>query len=185
MEAALGVKHRRGQIVGSRALARYADDFCVFCESQRRCRGSSGPALEAWLQSAWIGVFLGENPYRPPDRRDSISSGFHIRLYPVTTTKTGWKLLTTPEQEVHSKATGPDERRVAGHAWLAHSESHLETEPHYSRMGELLPHGNGEGNHSTHWMIGCTSKKYAMSNGHIHTNRRDWQQRKYWGQLES
>ena len=35
MEEALGIKHRkRGELDSKRAVVRYADDFCVFCESQ-------------------------------------------------------------------------------------------------------------------------------------------------------
>ena len=35
MEEALGVRYdKRGQIKGSRALVRYADDWVVFCESE-------------------------------------------------------------------------------------------------------------------------------------------------------
>ena len=35
MEEALGIKHRkRGELDSTRALVRYADDFCVFCENQ-------------------------------------------------------------------------------------------------------------------------------------------------------
>src|SRR6266702_3504782 len=35
MEEALEIKHRkRGELNSQRALVRYADDFCVFCESQ-------------------------------------------------------------------------------------------------------------------------------------------------------
>src|SRR6266566_6543158 len=35
MEEALGVKHRkRGELDSTRAVVRYADDFCVFCETQ-------------------------------------------------------------------------------------------------------------------------------------------------------
>ena len=42
LEAALGIRRRKqGGITGSRALIRYADDFCVFCENKEDAQRSS------------------------------------------------------------------------------------------------------------------------------------------------
>ena len=50
MEQALGVRYDgRGQIKGSRALVRYADDWVVFCESEEDAQAARLQAQE-WLQ---------------------------------------------------------------------------------------------------------------------------------------
>jgi RNA-directed DNA polymerase len=52
MEKALGVKYRtRGELIGNRAVVRYADDFLVFCEG---C-GYFESQLSGSLQSENIG----------------------------------------------------------------------------------------------------------------------------------
>ena len=45
MEEALEIKHyKRGDLNSKRAVVRYADDFCVFCESQEDARsGQTDP----------------------------------------------------------------------------------------------------------------------------------------------
>src|SRR6266704_989940 len=49
MEEALEIKHRkRGELDSKRALVRYADDFCVFCESQEDAE-TSKQILTEWL----------------------------------------------------------------------------------------------------------------------------------------
>jgi RNA-directed DNA polymerase len=97
MEAALGVKYRKGQIEGSRALVRYADDFCVFCESREDAEAARD-CLETWLKVR--GLEFSSEKTRIVHLIEGIDFlGFHIRLYPVSTTKTGWKLLTTPSKK--------------------------------------------------------------------------------------
>ena len=49
MEEALEIKHRkRGELDSKRAIVRYADDFCVFCESQEDAEASK-QILTEWL----------------------------------------------------------------------------------------------------------------------------------------
>ncbi len=49
MEEALGIKHRkRGELDSTRALVRYADDFCVFCETQEDAQAVKD-ILTDWL----------------------------------------------------------------------------------------------------------------------------------------
>ena len=49
MEEALGVKYdSRGQLIGKRAVVRYADDFVCFCETKEDAEHVQG-ILIAWL----------------------------------------------------------------------------------------------------------------------------------------
>ena len=97
MEAALGVQHRRGQVVGPRALVRYADDFCVFCESREDAEAAQD-CLEGWFKTR--GLEFSSEKTRIVHLTEGIDFlGFHIQLYPVSTTRTGWKLLTTPSKK--------------------------------------------------------------------------------------
>ena len=49
MEEALGIKHyTRGDLNSTRAVVRYADDFCVFCESQEDAE-TAKQVLADWL----------------------------------------------------------------------------------------------------------------------------------------
>src|SRR5215210_2282306 len=58
MEQALGVRYdRRGQIKGSRALVRYADDWVVFCESKEDAQAARLQAKE-WLQNRMLAIHL-------------------------------------------------------------------------------------------------------------------------------
>ena len=91
------MKHRRGQVVGPRALVRYADDFCVFCESKEDAEAARD-CLEGWLKTRGLEVLLEKT--RIVHLTEGIDFlGFHIQLYPVSTTRTGWKLLTTPSKK--------------------------------------------------------------------------------------
>jgi RNA-directed DNA polymerase len=110
METALGVQHRQGHIVGSRAVVRYADDFCVFCESREDAEAAQN-CLEEWLKQR--GLEFSSEKTRIVHLTEGIDFlGFHIQLYPVTTTKTGWKLLTTP-----SKVSIQKHRDRIKHEW--------------------------------------------------------------------
>ncbi|HKB39965.1 MAG TPA: reverse transcriptase domain-containing protein, partial [Gemmataceae bacterium] len=63
MEEALGVRHgSQGQIVGERAVVRYADDFVVFCESKEDAARVKEEVLPTWL--AERGLCLSEEKTR-------------------------------------------------------------------------------------------------------------------------
>jgi RNA-directed DNA polymerase len=69
MEEALEMKHdKRGDLNSKRAVVRYADDFCVLCESQEDARsGQTGPHRLA--ERKRFDSLSRENQHRSPDGR--------------------------------------------------------------------------------------------------------------------
>jgi RNA-directed DNA polymerase len=62
MESALGVRYdKRGQIKGSTALLRYADDGVLFCESEQDARAAHRQAQE-WLLQRGLRLSLRIKP---------------------------------------------------------------------------------------------------------------------------
>lgn len=102
MEDALGVTHgKKGELNGSRAVVRYADDFCVFCESQEDAEQAK-MLLSTWL--AERGLVLSDEKTHIVHISEGFNFlGFNIRHYQVSTTKTGWKLLIKPSKEAVQK----------------------------------------------------------------------------------
>src|SRR6266446_10490757 len=102
MEEALGIKHRkRGELDSNRAVVRYADDFCVFCESQEDAQAVKR-ILTDWLSKR--GLVLSAEKTNIVHLTEGFNFlGFNIRLYRVSNTKTGWKLLTKPSKEAVQK----------------------------------------------------------------------------------
>jgi RNA-directed DNA polymerase len=97
LEAAVGVTHNaRGQIDGSRAVVRYADDLVVFCESREDAERVKDRLLPAWL--AERGLCLSEEKTRIVHLSEGFDFlGCHVKHYPTPrTTKTGYKLLIRP-----------------------------------------------------------------------------------------
>lgn len=99
MEEALGVKYDcRGQLIGTRAVVRYADDFVCFCETKEDAEHVQG-ILIAWL--AERGLALSAEKTRIVHLTEGFDFlGFNIRHYPAPlTSRTGWKLLIKPSKE--------------------------------------------------------------------------------------
>jgi RNA-directed DNA polymerase len=104
LEDALGVRYkqrkaadRAPEIIGPRAVVRYADDFVVFCESKEDAEAVID-LLKAWL--AMRGLALSEDKTRIVHLTDGFDFlGFNVRRYPVANTTTGFKLLITPSKE--------------------------------------------------------------------------------------
>jgi len=99
MEQALGMKFNyRGEIVGKRAVVRYADDFVVFCETQEDAEKAKG-ILAEWLKER--GLELSEEKTRIAHLSEGFDFlGFNIRHYRAPkTSATGWKLLIRPSKE--------------------------------------------------------------------------------------
>lgn len=180
MEEALGVKYRRGQIEGPRAVVRYADDFCVFCESQEDAEAAR-TLLEGWLRER--GLELSPDKTRIVHVTEGFDFlGFHIRLYPVTTTRTGWKLLTTPSKKSIQKHR--DRMKTeweAVHGWSIHK-----------LIWKLNPIIRGWANYFRTGTAKATFKSldewmYHKEIRHVkrtHPNKSTaWQQGKYWGRL--
>src|SRR5712692_846210 len=107
MEAALGVKHdKRGQLTGSRAVVRYADDAVVFCESREDAEQARA-TLAQWLKARGL-TLSGEKTKIVHLREGFDFLGFHIRHYPAPqTSRVGYRLRITPSkhavQEVRKK----------------------------------------------------------------------------------
>jgi RNA-directed DNA polymerase len=98
LEAALGVKYRRGQIEGPRALVRYADDFVVFCETKEDALAAQAIVAD-WV--ATRGLTLSTEKTQIVHLSDGFDFlGFNIRHYPAPkTSRSGWKLLIKPSAE--------------------------------------------------------------------------------------
>src|SRR5882724_11803957 len=107
MEAALGVKYdKRGQLIGSRAVVRYADDAVVFCESREDAKQACS-TLAHWLKTRGL-TLSAEKTQIVHLRKGFDFLGFHIRHYPAPQTgRAGYRLRITPSkhaiQEVRKK----------------------------------------------------------------------------------
>ena len=68
MEKAIGVKHNcRGEIIGKRAIVRYADDFVCFCETKEDAEQvQTNP--DRMAERAWSDPLRGKDADRSPDR---------------------------------------------------------------------------------------------------------------------
>ena len=99
MEEAIGVKYDyRGQLIGKRAVVRYADDFVCFCETREDAERVQG-ILTEWVKER--GLTLSEEKTRIVHLTEGFDFlGFNIRHYPAPkTSRTGWKLLIKPSKE--------------------------------------------------------------------------------------
>src|SRR6266849_1520447 len=97
MEEAIGVKYDyRGELIGKRAVVRYADDFVCFCETREDAERVQG-ILTEWLKER--GLTLSEEKTRIVHLTAGFDFlGFNIRHYPAPkTSRTGWKLLSKRE----------------------------------------------------------------------------------------
>jgi RNA-directed DNA polymerase len=97
MEQALGVKYDyRGQSIGNRIVVRYADDFCVFCETKEDALKCT-EVIEGWLAQKGLNI----SPEKTSIKHLTIGFdflGFNIRHYRDSNTATGWKLLIKPNR---------------------------------------------------------------------------------------
>lgn len=99
MESAVGVKRiTRGDNVGKRALVRYADDFVIFCETEKDAYLAKVD-LEKWLKLR--GLRLSEAKTRVVHLAEGFDFlGFNVRQYPTpASSRAGSKLLIKPSQE--------------------------------------------------------------------------------------
>src|SRR5258708_2721414 len=107
MEEAIGVTYDyRGQLIGKRAVVRYADDFVCFCETKEDAEQVQKILVE-WLKER--GLALSEEKTRIVHLTEGFDFlGFVLRHYPAPkTSHTGWKLLIKPskqsQQEMRTK----------------------------------------------------------------------------------
>jgi RNA-directed DNA polymerase len=97
LEEALGIRRRKtGGITGPRALVRYADDFCVFCETKEDAQAVI-ETLTNWL--ATRGLTLSTEKTRIVHLEEGFDFlGFTIRQYPSARSKAGYQVRITPSK---------------------------------------------------------------------------------------
>jgi RNA-directed DNA polymerase len=97
LEEALGIRRRKtGGITGPRALVRYADDFCVFCETKEAAQAVI-ETLTTWL--ATRGLTLSTEKTRIVHLEAGFDFlGFTIKQYPSARSKAGYQVHITPSQ---------------------------------------------------------------------------------------
>ena len=101
MESAIGVAYERKRdaywIKSKRALVRYADDFVIFAETREDAEAAKSDTVR-WLADR--GLELSQEKTRICHLTEGFSFlGFNARQYPVSSTKTGYKLLIKPSKE--------------------------------------------------------------------------------------
>jgi RNA-directed DNA polymerase len=103
MEEALGVRYdKKGQIIGKRALVRYADDFVIFCESEEDAVKAKAE-IAAWLETRGLALSPEKTKIRYLSEGFDFL-GFNVRQYPAPrTSRSGWKLLITPSKAAVQK----------------------------------------------------------------------------------
>ena len=101
MESAIGVSYTHygdaHQIIGTRALVRYADDFLIFADTREEAEAAKSD-IARWLADR--GLELSPEKTRICHLTEGFNFlGFNVRQYPVSNTKTGYKLLIKPSGE--------------------------------------------------------------------------------------
>ena len=182
MEQALGVRYDgRGQIKGSRALVRYADDWVVFCESEEDAQAARLQAQE-WLQKR--GLHLSADKTRIVHLTEGFDFlGFNVRHYPAPkTARSGYKLLIKP-----SKESVREFKERMRHEWTA-----LKGHNTMEVLKRLNPIVRGWANYfrigvSKHTFETLDHWMFVRSARHVRPNhsRKGWRwcRKKYWGAL--
>ena len=140
METALDIKYNnRGELIGKRAVVRYADDVVCFCETREDAKRAQSMLTE-WLKER--GLTLSQEKTRIVHLTEGFDFlGFNVRQYPTPlTSRTGWKLLIKREQR--SSTRNPNETEIAlgkspGDKRTSRSGTTESSDP---RMGKLLPY---------------------------------------------
>lgn len=182
MEEAIGVKYNcRGELIGNRAVVRYADDFVCFCETREDAEQVQS-ILTDWLKER--GLTLSEEKTRIVHLTEGFDFlSFNIRHYPAPqTTRTGWKLLIKPSKEavqtvqkklkdMWSKGQGTRVRSVLTklnpviRGWANYFRTVVASETFH---------------HLDNWMYfkaACYARK-------MHPNKSNaWRHQRYWGRL--
>jgi RNA-directed DNA polymerase len=182
MEEALGVRYdRRGQIKGSRALVRYADDWVMFCESKEDAQAARLQAKE-WLQDR--GLCLSEQKTQIVHLTEGFDFlGFNIRHYPAPkTARSGYKLLIKPSKESVSKFK--ERMRLEWMALKGHNTMEVlkRLNPIVRGWANYFRIGVSKHTFETldHWMLARCAR-------HVRSNhsRKGWRwcHSKYWGRL--
>ena len=182
MEEAIGVKYDyRGQLIGKRAVVRYADDFVCFCETKEEAEQVQG-ILTGWLKER--GLTLSQEKTRIVHLTEGFDFlGFNIRHYAAPqTSRTGWKLLIKPSKESVKEV----QKKVKG-LWAEAQGGNVQ-----AVLTKLNPIIRGWANYFRtavakeifskldSWMFYKTDRYTRWT----HPQKpKDWRQRKYWGRL--
>jgi RNA-directed DNA polymerase len=182
MEQAIGVTYNcRGELIGKRAVVRYADDCVCLCETKEDAEQVQ-QILAEWLKEQ--GLTLSEEKTRIVHLTEGFDFlGFHIRHYPAPqTARSGWKLLIKPSKEsVHEvqkklkdlwkKVQGANTQTILGRlnpvmrGWANYFRTVVAKEI-FSGLDQGMFH---KADHSTKRMHPRKSQ--------------EWRHQKYWGQL--
>jgi RNA-directed DNA polymerase len=182
MEEAIGVTYDyRGQLIGKRAVVRYADDFVCFCETKEDAEHVQG-ILTGWLKER--GLTLSQEKTRIVHLTEGFDFlGFNIRHYAAPqTSRTGWKLLIKPSKESVKEV----QKKVKG-LWAEAQGGNVQ-----AVLTKLNPVIRGWANYFRtavakeifskldSWMFYKTDRYTRWT----HPQKpKDWRQRKYWGRL--
>ena len=182
MEEAIGVKYNcRGQLIGKRAVVRYADDFVCFCETREDAEQVQKILVE-WLKER--GLTLSEEKTRIVHLTEGFDFlSFHIRHYPAPqTARSGWKLLIKP-----SKEAVLDVRKNLKDLWNKAKGGNVQ-----AILSKLNPVIRGWANYFRiavakeifgnldSWMF----QKADSYTKYTHRNKpKGWRHRKYWGRF--
>jgi RNA-directed DNA polymerase len=121
MEEALNIRwSSRGYNLSTRAVVRYADDFCVFCETKEDAEICQ-TILTEWLKQRGL-EFSAEKTHIVHLTEGVDFLSFNIRQYPSRNTKTGWKLLIKPSR----KAVQRMRNRLRDELKALHGHNHLD-----------------------------------------------------------
>ena len=181
MEEALEIKHyTRGDLNSTRAVVRYADDFCVFCESQEDAE-TAKQVLTDWLIER--GLTLSAEKTNIVHLTEGLNFlGFHIRLYRTSNTKTGWKLLTKPSKEAVQKHR--EQMRQAWEAVRGWSIGKVLWKLNPILRGWANYYRTGTAKETFHKLDDWMFYKEVKHIKRTHPRKsKKWQQRHYWGRL--
>ncbi len=183
MEEAIEVTYDyRGQLIGKRAVVRYADDFVCFCESREDAEQVQKILVE-WLKER--GLTLSEEKTRIVHLTEGFDFlGFNIRHYPAPqTSRTGWKLLIKP-----SKEAVQDVQRKLKDQWDKAQGTNVQ-----AVLAKLNPMIRGWANYfrtavakeifskRDSWMF-YKADRYTRR---MHPKKsKDWRHRTYWGRFQ-
>jgi len=183
MEEAIEVKYDyRGQLVGKRAVVRYADDFVCFCESREDAEQVQKILVE-WLKER--GLTLSEEKTRIVHLTEGFDFlGFNIRHYPAPqTSRTGWKLLIKP-----SKESVQDVQRKLKDQWDKVQGTNVQ-----AVLAKLNPIIRGWANYfrtAVAKEIFSSLDRWMFYKADRYTRRmhpkksKDWRHHKYWGRFQ-
>jgi RNA-directed DNA polymerase len=183
MEEAIGVTYDyRGQLIGKRAVVRYADDFVCFCETREDAEQVQKILVE-WLKER--GLALSEEKTRIVHLTEGFDFlGFNIRHYPAPqTSRTGWKLLIKP-----SKESVQDVQRKLKDQWDKVQGTNVP-----SVLTKLNPIIRGWANYfrtAVAKEIFSSLDRWMFYKADRYTRRmhpkkpKDWRHRKYWGRFQ-